>query len=103
MPPDFGWRRALLLQAGVREPKASQLARLPHATPDFVRAHLEATRAQGHPLGTAIHRIQNDWPVEQPTRKSGHAEDCNCNWCVLDRRVEEARRRSEAYVPEEKP
>jgi hypothetical protein len=38
MPPDFGWRRALLLRAGVREPKASQLARLPQAKPAFVRA-----------------------------------------------------------------
>lgn len=73
-----------LLQSGIREPKASALARLDHVTPDYVRAHVRKAREQGHALGTAIHRIQNAWPLERNSTDA-HDEDCQCLVCRLRR------------------
>lgn len=49
------------LDLGIREPKASLLASLPHVTPQFVTDHVKAALAHGHTLGTAIYRIQHNW------------------------------------------
>lgn len=73
-----------LLQAGIREPKASALARLAHVTPEYVRAHVRKALEQGHALGTAIHRIERAWPLERNS-KAAHGEDCQCAYCRLRR------------------
>ena len=57
-----------LYDAGVRDPIAMRLARLPHVSPDYVAAHVERSLAEGATLGTAIYRIQHAWPV--PRRRS---------------------------------
>ncbi len=57
-----------LYDAGIREPTAGRLARLPHVTPEYVAAHVEQANAQGFRLGTAIYRIEHGWPI--PEEKS---------------------------------
>jgi hypothetical protein len=52
---------AALDAVGIREPKRSQLAKLPHVTPELISAHVRQCKAEGHPLGTAISRIANNW------------------------------------------
>jgi len=48
---------------GIREPALSRLSALGHVTPDFINAHvLQVFRERGN-LGTAIHRIENEWPA----------------------------------------
>ena len=50
---------ATLRAAGLRERKASALARLHQVTPALVRRHLQQARAQAHGLCTAIRRIEH--------------------------------------------
>ncbi len=57
-----------LYDAGIREPTAGRLARLPHVNPEYVAAHVEQANAQGFQLGTAIYRIEHGWPL--PDRKA---------------------------------
>jgi hypothetical protein len=46
---------------GIRDPALSRLSALPHVSPEFINAHVrEVFREKGN-LGTAIHRIENDW------------------------------------------
>lgn len=60
-----------LLAANVREPKAAQLAALPWVTEEYVKEHVRlAVRVQGHPIGTAIWRIANEWPLEETATRS---------------------------------
>lgn len=54
-----------LHKAGIREPAAARLARLPHVTPEYVTAHVEQANAQGFELGIAIYRIEHAWPVRR--------------------------------------
>ena len=100
--PSYSQSLAALREAGVREPKASHLARLRHVTPEFVRAHVDRAREQNHALGTAIHRIEHNWAL--PTnagaarrlpkiKPAGHAADCECAWCRLERFRAEKRAR----------
>lgn len=60
-------RREQLLQAlrecGIWEPTASRLAELPHVTPEYIRAHAAAARAEGLRIGAAITRIELGAPV----------------------------------------
>jgi hypothetical protein len=58
---------------GIREPMASELADLPYVSAEFARRHVEQARAEGQPLGSAIHRIRNDWPM--PPRHLSRRED----------------------------
>lgn len=68
--------RRALFNAGIREPAASRLARLPHVTPEFVQAHVQRAAAEGHDLGTAIHRIEFDWiPSSSKRPKQRSVED----------------------------
>lgn len=48
---------------GIREPALSRLAALSHVTPDFVLAHIKQVRRERGHLGTAIHRIENNWEM----------------------------------------
>jgi len=57
-----------LYDAGIREPTAGRLARLPHVTPEFITAHVERANAQGFTLSIAIYRIEHAWPL--PERKT---------------------------------
>jgi hypothetical protein len=61
--PHFAANLRALRAAGIREPAASRLARLPHVTPEYIKTHVEQANAQGFELGTAIYRIQHAWPV----------------------------------------
>lgn len=46
---------------GIREPALSRLAGLAHVTPAFVNSHVRQVFREKGNLGTAIHRIENDW------------------------------------------
>jgi hypothetical protein len=46
---------------GIREPALSRLAGLKHVTPALVNAHVRQVFREKGTLGTAIHRIENDW------------------------------------------
>ena len=54
-----------LYDAGICEPTAGRLARLPHVTPEFINAHVELANAQGFTLSIAIYRIEHAWPLPQ--------------------------------------
>ncbi len=60
-----GFVRALhaLFDAGIREPTAGRLARLPHVTPEYIAAHVALANAQGYRLGVAIYRMEHGWPM----------------------------------------
>lgn len=60
---------AALDAAGIREPKRSMLAKLPHVTVEMINAHVERCKAEGLELGTAIYRIQYNWAYEVPRVK----------------------------------
>lgn len=57
-----------LLEAGIEEPTASELASLPHVTPEYVRAHAAYARAEGLRVGAAIQRIRLAAPAPPPPR-----------------------------------
>ncbi len=63
-----------LYDAGVREPIATRLARLPHVNPEYVAAHVDHALAEGGTLGTAIYRIQHAWPLP-PHRRERSVEE----------------------------
>jgi hypothetical protein len=86
------------LKLGIRDPKASELSALPHVTPEFIQAHVDATEAEGRPLGTAIYRIIHQWSPqidEKVTEKmkvakltaelTGHKPGCKCTDCSFSR------------------
>ena len=58
-------------QAGIRDPKAKRIAGMNHVTPQFIRDHVAHALAQGHELGTAISRIENNWPAPAD-KNDGH-------------------------------
>lgn len=100
-------------EVGIREPARSELAKLPHVTPDFIRGHVARALEEGGTLGTAIHRIRYNWAlpegrgvrvtvrdrgrrgverlsvpddlVRDVARFMGHAEGCTCLDCVVAR------------------
>jgi hypothetical protein len=51
-----------LREAGIREPTASELAALPHVTPEYVRAHILGARANGLRIGAAIEAMRLQAP-----------------------------------------
>lgn len=48
---------------GIREPALSRLSALEHVTPQFILAHIKQVRNECGNLGTAIHRIENNWEM----------------------------------------
>jgi hypothetical protein len=52
-------------EVGIREPKRSKISKLVHVTPEMIRAHCRQAAAEGMSLGTAIHRIEYNWPYEK--------------------------------------
>ncbi len=61
--PHFAANLRALRAAGIRDPAAARLARLPHVSPAYIAAHVELANAQGFALGTAIYRIEHGWPL----------------------------------------
>lgn len=62
-------------KAGIREPTASELADLPHMTVEYLRGHVEATRANGLRVGAAIEAMRLGAPVpERPSSRNRQAE-----------------------------
>jgi hypothetical protein len=56
-----------LFEAGIQEPTASELAELPHVTPEYVIAHAEHARAEGLRVGAAIQRMRLAAPMPDPS------------------------------------
>lgn len=54
-----------LKACGIREPACSRLSALEHVTPEFVLAHVRQVRSERGNLGTAIHRIENNWDAPE--------------------------------------
>lgn len=61
--PDSAGVLAVLDAVGVREPKKSKLARLDHVTVELINGHVKECQDKGLQIGTAIYRIENNWPV----------------------------------------
>ena len=84
------------VELGIRDPKASQLAALPHVTPEYIQAHIDQVNDQDLPIGTAIYRIMHKWAPRIDKAKSakkehaaqiaglmGHEPGCKCSDCIL--------------------
>lgn len=64
-----------LYECGVREPTASELAELPHMTPEYLASHVQAARANGLRIGSAIQNMRlGAPPLHAPTPKSRQAQ-----------------------------
>jgi hypothetical protein len=59
---DFTENRKLLRADGVFEPKASQLAKLPWITPDYLKAFIEDRKRSGNSIALMIYQISNQNP-----------------------------------------
>jgi hypothetical protein len=92
----FTDNHAAALKAGIRDPKATTLAKLPHVTPDFIRGHIAWVKKQGNSEGTAIYRIEHNWPVpdeyiskqanaDHTAELTSHEPGCKCIDCQLVR------------------
>jgi hypothetical protein len=61
--PRFPEAMTALQEAGIHDPALSRLARLPHVTAEYVRAHVEKARLEGRGLGAAVFRMERHWRV----------------------------------------
>lgn len=66
--PDQQSVLAALDAAGIGEPARSQLAALPHITPDYIAAHVAQAERDGGSLGMAIWRMQKKWRAPKQPR-----------------------------------
>lgn len=71
---------------GVREPALSRLAALPHVTVDFIHAHIKQIHRERGNLGTAIHRIEHDWQVNEVSEEIRPTYNKPEDW--IPRRIE---------------
>lgn len=55
---------AACLNAGIGEPTRGRLSRLEHVTPEFIVGHVKQAKEQGHGIGTAVYRIENNWTID---------------------------------------
>jgi hypothetical protein len=76
--------RLALRNAGIGQPKAGQLARLPHVSARYVCAHLARARREGTATGLLIFRIQQADPKPPPCPGG------LCPVCILPERDEVA-------------
>jgi hypothetical protein len=72
---DFAQSYRALMRAGIREPAASQLARLPHVNPAYIAAHVEAALNSEHGLGMAIYRMRYGWPAPERRAAARREQD----------------------------
>jgi len=64
-----------LYDCGIREPTASELVELPHMTPEYLESHVQAARANGLRIGSAIENMRlGAPPLNAPTPKSRQAQ-----------------------------
>lgn len=90
--------RGFLIAAGIMEPKASKLARLPWMTKEYIAAHVKAIKYETweKPAGMLIHRLENQYPMPtiNPDRLdpkavaaewTGHEIGCHCEDCTMVR------------------
>jgi hypothetical protein len=91
-----GFNQQACLNVGIYEPKASSLASLPWATPEYITAWAKQTKAEGQTIGLTIWRIEHHHP--QPHVKPdqvnpseiaaqfiGHELGCSCLDCQIIR------------------
>jgi hypothetical protein len=74
---------AALREAGIGEPKRSELAALPHVTPTYVRAwemQLKQDKGARYSTGLLIHVLKSGDP-HRPVNERGHLVDCKCSTC----------------------
>ena len=74
---------AALLEAGIGEPKRSELAALPHVTPTYVRAwemQLKRDKGARYSTGLLVHVLASGDP-HRPVNERGHLVDCECPAC----------------------
>ena len=68
----------MLLDYGISEPSASQLARLLHINPDYIAAHVQAAKDSPFGLGMAVYRMRYNWSASivrrQKTRQENQRE-----------------------------
>ena len=70
-----------LREAHICEPATTELANLPHVTPDYVRALAIQAKSDGVKIGALIHRSRQGWPAPIICEKCGgldgdHTRDC---------------------------
>lgn len=66
---------AALYACGIREPTASELVELPHMTPEYLQAHVQAARASGLRIGSAIENMRlGAPPLNAPTPRGRQAQ-----------------------------
>jgi hypothetical protein len=64
-----------LYAVGIREPTASELVELPHMTPEYLQAHVQAARAHGLRIGSAIENMRlGAPPLHAPAPQDRQAE-----------------------------
>jgi hypothetical protein len=64
-----------LYECGIREPTASELVELPHMTPEYLQAHVQAARAHGLRIGSAIENMRLGAPaLHAPTPQNRQAQ-----------------------------
>ncbi len=70
-PRDMAANYEALRAAGIFDPAASRVARLPHVSPDYVWEVVEQVKKERKELGLAIWRMEHDWqPPAKPTVES---------------------------------
>jgi hypothetical protein len=73
----------VLHDAGIGEPKCSQLARLPDLSPEVIetwRTYLKHNPRVSYSTGLLIHVLEKGQTLPE-TNKHGHALDCTCKTC----------------------
>ncbi len=65
-----------LRKCGILDPTATRLAELPHMTPEYIHAHVDAALRQGLQLGAAIARMElgETPPSAEEEKRSRQAE-----------------------------
>ena len=67
---------AAALEAGISEPKATLLAKLPHISVELIEYHVERALSEGQKIGLAIYRIEKNWSIRKAQgRKTQGRED----------------------------
>ncbi len=101
---DFFRRLYLLHEAGIKDPTATELCELEHATYRYLDAHLEKARRDDTAIALLIHRIRSKDPkpnvqsriyLDSPEYRQRYAKSwglcqvCYCSTCQCDDEEEE--------------
>ena len=91
---DFAATHTVLLQAGVHEPWATRLARMPHVDAEYVRGHIERAHLEGRGIGAAIYRMRLGWRVVVETEEEAAAVEAR----KIEARRAEAREKMRRFM-----